>query len=371
MGRLRNRDGAFVKHWQETASIFEKIAVRGATGIRQALATVVRISGSSYRRPGARLLVPEEGPTFGGVSGGCLEADVREVALQVIRSGTPRLRHYDTGSDADTVWGLGLGCEGAVDILVQPVDGELRDSLAPRLREAMDAAAPFALATAVRGPGAGRTALWVGGGLAVASGDRELDAALEREVPALMQGGAGALVESGPDAVFIEVLMPPPHLVVFGAGDDALPLVRLAAGVGFEVSVVDHRPGRLTADRFRPPARLVLRRSEDGLAGLELGRRHYAVVQTHSFAHDREWIRALLRSPVAYLGLLGPRGRREELFEALGARPGERLFAPVGLDIGADGPEQVAVSIVAELLAVHSGRTPRHLRDRMGAIHAG
>src|SRR5512147_2985340 len=103
--------GALVKHWQETASLFARIAA-SAPPARQALATVVHIAGSAYRRPGARLLVTDGGATAGGVSGGCLEADVREIALQVIRSGTPRLRHYDTGSDADTVWGLGLGCEG-------------------------------------------------------------------------------------------------------------------------------------------------------------------------------------------------------------------------------------------------------------------
>jgi xanthine/CO dehydrogenase XdhC/CoxF family maturation factor len=362
--------GSFVKHWQETASIFARIAASdGRAG--QALATVVRIAGSAYRRLGARLLVAEDGATSGGVSGGCLEADVREVALEVIRSGTPRLRHYQTGSDADTVWGLGLGCEGAVDILVQPVDGTFREVVIASARELAAGAAPFALAMGVGGPRVGWTAMWARGRLAVGSGDRGVDAALERQVPALAQAGTEAQVEAGPEQVFVEVLSPPPHLLVFGAGDDALPLVRLAAGVGFDVSVIDHRPALLTPGRFELPARLVLRRPEAGLEGLGMGRRCYAVVQTLSLAHDREWVRALLHSPVAYLGLLGPRGRREDLLEEIGARPGDRLFAPVGLDLGADGPEQVAVSVVAELLAVESGRSPRHLRDRTGAIHAG
>jgi xanthine dehydrogenase accessory factor len=361
---------AIVKHWQEAASIFARIAAAGP-GVRQALATVVRISGSAYRRPGARLLVDEDGATSGGVSGGCLEADVREIGLQVIRSGTPRLRHYDTGSDADTVWGLGLGCEGTVDILVQPVDGTFRDVLAPAVGALVAAAARFALATPIRGPRAGRTALWAHGRLAVDSGDREADSALEHELPALVEAGAGELLETRPDPVFAEVLSPPPHLLVFGAGDDAIPLVTLAVLAGFDVSVIDHRPGRLTLDRFPASARLVLRRPEEGLEGLRAGRGGYAVVQTHSLPHDREWVRGLLRTPIAYVGLLGPRRRREELLEELGVGPGERLFAPVGLDLGADGPEQVAVSIVAELLAVHSGRTPGHLRDRTGAIHGG
>ena len=358
-----------MKHWQETASILDRIAA-GGERTRHALATVVRISGSAYRRPGARLLVPGEGGTLGGVSGGCLEADVREIALQVMTSGAPCLRHYDTGAEADSVWGLGLGCEGAVDILVQPVDGTFRDVVVARACELMSAAVPFALATAISGPGMGRTALWGRGGLSGSCGDAEVDDALKRRAPELVERGAGTVLEQGPDPVFVDVLIPPPHLLVFGAGDDALPLVRLAMAVGFDATVVDHRPGMLTAGRFPPPARLVLRRSEEGLRGVELGRRHYAVVQTHSLAHDRQWVQALLRSPVAYLGLLGPRTRREELLEQLGAKPTDRLFAPVGLDVGADGPEQVAVSIVAELLAVHTGRSPRHLRDRAGAIHA-
>jgi xanthine dehydrogenase accessory factor len=113
-----------MKHWRETTAIVERVARLAEAGARAAIATVVRISGSAYRRPGAKFLVEEGGGTTGGVSGGCLEADVREVALEVLRSGSPRLLHYETGSDDETVWGLGLGCEGAVDIFVPPADGE-------------------------------------------------------------------------------------------------------------------------------------------------------------------------------------------------------------------------------------------------------
>jgi len=134
------------------------------------------------------------------------------------------------------------------------------------------------------------------------------------------------------------------------------------------VTVIDHRRGYLSPVRFPPPARLVQRRSSDGVPAL--GRHHFAVVQTHSLQHDREWLRALLPQPLAYLGLLGPRGRREEILKQL-AMAAEDLYAPVGLDLGAEGPEQVAVSIVSEMLAVRAGRPPLHLRDRRGGgIHA-
>src|SRR5260370_35423980 len=117
-----------MKHWRETTAIVERVARLAEAGARAAIATVVRISGAAYRRPGAKFLVEEGGGTTGGVSGGCLEADVREVALGGLRSGSPRLLHYETGSDDDeTVWGLGLGCEGALGIFVQPAGGRLRE----------------------------------------------------------------------------------------------------------------------------------------------------------------------------------------------------------------------------------------------------
>ncbi len=358
-----------MKHWQETADILHQLSRLAERGARAALATVVRISGSAYRRPGARFLVEQDGSTRGGVSGGCLEADVREVAAAVMREQAPRLLHYDTGSDGETVWGLGLGCEGAVDVFVQPA-GEAFDRWpGRRMRELLREGVPFAVSTVVRGPQAGRAVLWAHGRQEGDCGDAELDRAAAGDGARLLETGGNGFAEVGALALFTEVLTPPPHLALFGAGDDARPLARLAAEVGFQVTLVDHRPASLTAERFPPPARLVLRRAEEGLSGLELGRRHFAVVQTHSLAHDRDWMRQLLACPLAYLGLLGPRVRREEVLRQLGAGGSDRLFAPVGLDLGAEGPEQVAVAIVAEMLAVRAGRQPAHLRARRGSIH--
>jgi xanthine dehydrogenase accessory factor len=168
---------------------------------------------------------------------------------------------------------------------------------------------------------------------------------------------------------FIDILRTPPRLMIFGAGDDARPLSTLASQAGFEVMIVDHRPAYLTADRFPAPAQLVLRRPEAGVEGLGLSRNHFAVVQTHALQHDRAWVKALAAKQLAYLGLLGPRGRKEQVMRDLSLDE-SALFAPVGLDLGADGPEQVAISIVAEMLAVHAHREPRHLRARAGGIHA-
>jgi xanthine/CO dehydrogenase XdhC/CoxF family maturation factor len=361
-----------MKHWQDTASALERM-LGIDPGSRAALATVVRIEGSAYRRPGAKLVVDDRGSTWGGVSGGCLEADVRELALEVIRSRTPLLRHYDTGANDSKVWGLGLGCEGSVDVFIQPASDPPLREVHRHLSELVSARAACVLTTFVAGPLVGSAHIQVPAGVGgmCTTGDPALDEAISREAAGLFDRGESKLLQLGPHRVFVETLTPPPHLVIFGAGDDARPLAQVAVQVGFDVTIVDHRPAYLAPERFPPPVRCVLRRATEGVAGLGLGRRHFAVVQTHSLEHDREWMRALLREPLAYLGLLGPRSRKAALLRELGVEGSEpaQLFAPVGLDLGAEGPEQIAVSIVAEALAVHAGRSPEHLRARDGGIH--
>ena len=360
-----------MKHWHETAAILDQASRLAAAGVRSAVATVVSISGSSYRRPGAKFLAAEDGSTAGSVSGGCLETDVRASALDVIREGAPRLLHYDTGSDEETVWGMGLGCEGAVDVFVAPAGGDLLSRARPRIGDLMTKRVPFAICTPVEGPHAGSTLVLGAGAWSGTTGSAQLDAACENHVPARLEDGKSGLERIAAQSVFVDILRPPPTLYLFGAGDDAGPLAALALEAGFSVTVVDHRRAYLTEARFPPPARLVLRRPEDGVQDLGLDRRSFVVIQMHALQHDREWMRAVENEPVAYVGLLGPRARKEHILRQLGMGDGERLFAPVGLDVGADGPEQVAISIVAEMLAVHAGRRPEHLREKRGGIHDG
>jgi len=302
----------------------------------------VHIQGSAYRRPGARLLVEADGTSRGGVSGGCLEEDVRLVAREALRTGRPSLRHYDTGTDDTKVWGLGLGCNGSVDVFVQPVASVAEREPWLRVRERLRGDRPFELNLVTAGPRAGTA--WITG-----------------------EGGREA-PEDG--SVFVESFAPPPRLLVCGAGDDALPLAAAATTVGWRVIVADHRPAYLTAERFPAARGRFLVRPDDDLGDLALGPDTYAVVMTHSFRHDREWTRRLLQTDVPYVGLLGPRARADTILAETGAAHRERVYGPVGLDLGADGPEQVALCIVAELMAVWSGRDARHLRAREVAVHA-
>jgi xanthine dehydrogenase accessory factor len=341
-----------MNHWKETAEILSRLAELRAAGRRAALATVVHISGSAYRRPGAKFLIEETGDTMGSVSGGCLEADVREVAQSVLATGRPSLRRYSTGADEDMVWGLGLGCNGQVAVFIQPAtEGSLAD-LTDRLRGLLAGDSPLVLHTVIEGEDMGATLL--------------LDAESSG-----VHGRSGVQRIDGRD-VFVEVLPPPPHLIVCGAGEDARPLVAYAAETGFRVTVVDHRPALLEPAAFPQASRLLHARPEESEKTLPPAERSLAVVKTHSLAQDREWVRRLLAAGLPYVGVLGPRLRTESILQEIGAADEEagRVFGPVGLDLGADGPRQVAISIVAELLAFIAQREPRHLHERKEPIHA-
>ncbi len=365
-----------MNHWKETAEILSRLAEIQAAGGRAALATVVSISGSAYRRPGAKFLIEETGSTLGSVSGGCLEADVREVAIQaVLASGTPSLRHYSTGGDDDVVWGLGLGCNGMVDVFVQPATSGAFAELAERLRELLTGDAPVALATVVDGEGAGSMLLLEPGGAARGSlGNPDLDRLAAEKAKGLLPAGRSGVHEISGRRVFVEVLAAPPHLVVCGAGEDARPLVAYAADAGFRVTLIDHRPALLVPELFPGAARRVLARPGQPDLHLPPAERTLAVVKTHSLAIDREWVRLLLEAGLPYVGVLGPRERTQGILKdagLAGSAAAARVYGPVGLDVGADGPRQVAVSILAELLAVLAHREPRHLNERREAIHVG
>jgi len=361
-----------VNHWLESTEVLSRMGEWAAAGEEAALATVVRIVGSAYRRPGAKLVVAPSRGTLGGVSGGCLEGDVREVAARVLSSGEPRLLHYDTGGEEE-VFGLGLGCRGQIDVFVQPASRGPLQALRERWRALLAGDAPFVVATVVGGAAA------VGTMALVTASDREGASAgspaIERPLVAaahqrLIAGERPGCGEVASHLVFFETMEPPLHLLVCGAGDDAMPLVERAAEVGFRVTVVDHRQGLLAAERFPRATAIVRARPDAAELALPPGDRSLAVVMTHSYAHDRDWTRRLLAHGVRYLGMLGPRARTAEIRRTIGAESDARVFGPVGLDLGADGPRQVAVSIVAELLAVVAQRTPRHLSERSEAIHA-
>ncbi len=339
-----------MKGWTETRQVHAALADAWATGRRAALATVIRVQGSAYRQPGAKLLLLEDGHHVGNVSGGCLEGDVREVARQVIASGVAERRSYCGGADEIAAWDLGVGCEGEVELLIEPLTDDR-----PAMQAAIQAEDPFVTITAIDASG--------GTTFEVVSGPR---------ATALARDGS-RLDTDGATARFIEVHHPAPRLVIVSAGDDAIPLARLGDLVGFRAVVVDRRPGLLTPARFPDPIRRVEATADAVCTRVAVVADDAVVVMTHHFGDDIDYLDALRMSPARYLGLLGPRQRTDRIvarLQATGPFDRARLFGPVGLDIGTDGAEQVALAVIAEILAVRSGRAPRSLRDRIAPIHA-
>lgn len=333
-----------MKQWLETRQVLDQLAAWHAEGVACALATVIRVQGSAYRHEGAKMVVAADGRVVGNVSGGCLEEDVREVALRVIRTGTTERREYCGSIDEIAAWDLGVGCEGVVELFIERVQDAREQE-----REAMAREVPFAVVTDL-----------ATGARTVLSGDDAADA---------LTSGESHLAA---DERFVDVMLPPPRLLVVSAGDDARHVATLAASVGFRVVVADRRPGLLTADRFPAPIRLV--ESDAARLGerVVLDAESFAVVMTHNFADDTDYLRALLRGPARYLGVLGPRQRTARILGIVGSEgavDASRIFGPVGLDIGTDGAEQVALAVVAEMLAVRSGRRPQSLRERTAPIH--
>lgn len=347
---------------------------------RMALATIVAVQGSTYRREGARLLVPDGGPTVGTISGGCLEGDVQVAAEEVMRDGEPRLLRFDLTADDENVWGWGLGCNGIVDVFVEPA--EMAAEAGEAIARAIEEHRPLAVVTAVESeagdvrPGA-RMLVHPDGHVDGGFGSESVDRVAAQEAGRrLAEERSGIVPIEGVARVFVEAVVPPPRLLVCGAGHDAAPLVAGAAGLGWRVEVVDDRPVFLSPDRFPEASGFVHAEPRDAADAAGTDERTYVVVMSHNFLRDRDYLRSFLGTPVPYIGMLGPAARLDRLLAALrtdGLEPGPADLAvvhgPAGLDLGGDGPHEVAHAILAEILAVRNDRTGGFLRDRSGPIH--
>lgn len=346
-----------------------------------ALATVVAVRGSSYRRPGARMLLTGDGWVAGGVSGGCLESDVAQRARAVLESGRAEVVTYDTTEDGDVVFGVGLGCRGVIQILIEPLSGDRPDMAF--LMSLVRRREPGVCATVFRCEGDSATRL---GDRLLLSQSGEVCDGLAGAVAALVRPDTQGVLASGKSvvrdyalaqgsvAVFLEALAPPQALVIFGAGHDAPPLVRMARELGWHVTVADARPAYASAERFPSADAVLTCPPEEAADRLPLDAQTAVVLMTHNYLQDRTLLEQWLPAPVRYLGVLGPKRRTERLLNDLPPalvtpEVFARLHSPVGLDLGADTPELIALSILAGIQAVAAGRPGGFLRDRPGPIY--
>jgi xanthine dehydrogenase accessory factor len=358
----------------ELTDVLAAISTLHERGERMALATIISVRGSTYRRPGARLVVPEQGAPVGNVSGGCLEGDVERIGREVMSSGEPRLQLFDLTADGDEVWGYGLGCNGAMELFIEPAEHAV--ATAGALRTAVEDERACCLVTVVASsvdgirPGA-RLLRHAEGTSDGSLGDAEVDARSIELADHALAAGASSVDETDGLRLFVEVLEPPPRLLVCGAGHDAVPLVRYASELGWRVTVADVRRAFLTHERF-PEATAFLDVDPHAVAAaFGPDHRAYAVLMSHNYLRDVDYLRSLLDAELAYLGALGPRKRTLQLLRDLDRVDAiDRIHAPAGLDVGAEGPEEVAWAIMAEMLAVRRGRSGGFLRERRAPIHA-
>jgi xanthine/CO dehydrogenase XdhC/CoxF family maturation factor len=323
------------------------------------LATVVATAGSTYRKPGARMLIMEDGSYLGLLSGGCLEADLKIHAQEVMARGVPRAVEYDMRGPDDILFGIGAGCEGAMRILLEPAG------------PGTPAAAALTVAGLATQAGRPTSLVSVHESADLALGTYSAAAPLP---PVLIDAAAHSLAQRESRGMevqndgrrsraFVQFLAPPPHLLICGAGPDAQPVVSFARGLGWRVSVVDHRPAYARPKDF-PGAEVRLCDPKSLRGEVAIEGCHAAVVMSHHLASDTAYLRELAVAGIpAYVGLLGPEARRIRLAQELGpaaAQLESRIRGPVGIDIGAVTPEGIALAIVSQIHAWLAGRGGDH-----------
>jgi xanthine dehydrogenase accessory factor len=346
------------------------------------LATVVQTQGSTYRKPGARMLIDYQGAITGMVSGGCLEQDILCHVQQQISSNQSFVITYDTTTDEDILWGLGLGCDGVVQVLVEPLSANCWCNPLAFIADCFSQQQPGVLATVFQvssfaGVSIGaKLMLWPDSKIKSTIENIELQQAIVCDAQLALQQKRTLhrqyYCSSEPVDVLLELIQPPPHLTVFGAGRDVLPLAKFAKDLGWQLTIVDCRSSEATPDRFFMADHIILTRSEVVARQVTITSDTIAVIMTHNYLDDLAILRWLLASSAQYIGVLGAQQRTTRLQREAGVAHFEQchqLYAPVGLDIGAETPEEIAIAIIAEIQAIINQRTAGFLKHRQTPIH--
>jgi xanthine dehydrogenase accessory factor len=358
-----------------------------------ALVTITLTKGSTYRREGAKMLCLGSGQMIGSISGGCLESDAYEVSLEVVERNQPQMVFYDTSAEDENVWGLGLGCNGSVEVLIEPMawwrSGEGK-ALFDQMMRRIDNGERCAVVTLLAKDGERLTTLRrmivdPDGKIIGTLGARGLDSLAARRAQTIVtdetiRPSRKVTIDwdSAAYEIFVDALIPPTRLLVVGGGHDAIPMVKFARQMGLVVTLIDSRPKFAAPDRFPDADQIVCAQPEEFFQRVSLEGRPAVVVMNHHYLKDRIILGQLLASPLelTYIGALGPRVRTEKMISDL-REQGLTLIeekirtvrTPIGLDVGADSPEEIAISVLSELLAVKNKRSGLPLREKNKPIH--
>jgi xanthine dehydrogenase accessory factor len=369
---------------KEIRNIVQAFHEADRAGKRTALATVVQVEGSAYRRAGARMLVTEDGQLTGAISGGCLEGDALRKALLAIHQGQNKLVVYDTTEEDHAHVGVQLGCNGIIQILFEPIlPGRPHNpiQILERLLEERRPAVLVSLFSPSHAPHPGTCFLFTGSNITHSPEIEALRSDLYKEARAAMTRGFSSakdhLVGDRRLTAFVEYIKPPISLVIVGAGNDAMPLAEMAAIMGWQITLVDGRANYANPVRFPKAQKIIVAKPQYAVPQIDIDDQTAILLMTHNYNYDLAALRQLITMNCPYIGSLGPRNKLDKMFVELsregiiyGETEKSRIFGPVGLDMGAETPEEIALSIMAEIKIVLSRKNGRSLRERKSPIHS-
>lgn len=366
-----------MKEFKTILSEFRKIDLKLR---KAAIATVVKVRGSSYRSPGARMLITDDGKWVGSISGGCLEGDALRKARQVMTNNRPLTVTYDTSEESNQNLGIGLGCNGIIDVLMEPLDASGKD-LIGLFERITSTPTPVALATIFAGPaGVGENLFIADGEMVDGISDRVLSQSLQKDLDELFESQRSEArtyrTTEGDAEVFIELIQPSVSLIIFGGGFDARPVSALAKSLGWDVQVTDECAAHIAPIFFPSADKLSMCDRKFIDRDFNIGPFTACVLMSHNYEYDRDVLKKLITTEAPYIGILGPRKRFDKMLEEFRAQgismsdeQLHRIHSPIGLDIGAEAPDEIAVSIVAEIQSKFTNRSGGFLKYRKGPIH--
>lgn len=342
-----------------------------------ALATVVRVHGSSYRSPGARMLITNDGRWVGSISGGCLEGDALRKARKVMSEGKGMTVTYDTREESNQSLGIGLGCNGVIDVLIEPIDPQDPHNPITLFETFVDTQTPLTMATIFSGPSGIGTRFVVNQlGEIGANASKELANDLLRLFETKRSETKQYQIDGIQVDVFLELIEPGITLILFGGGFDARPVSQLAKSLGWEVQVTDECVAHIAPIFFPEADKLSLCHRDFIDRDFAITPYTACVLMSHNYEYDRDVLKKLAASEAPYIGILGPRKRFDKMLEEfslagleLSQEQIQRVHSPIGLDIGAEAPDEIALSIIAEIQTVFSNRSGGFLKNRLGPIH--